>query len=87
MEEGIAERGKGVGARWVGQGGWAKGGRVRGARGWNLYFNEVFNKTASTLVYYILRAKAQYIATVYANNMGILTTWNVYHKISFKKFP
>ena len=79
LEEGVAERGKGVG-----QEGWAKGGRVRG---WNLYFNEVFNKTASTLVYYILRATAQYIATVYANSMGILTTRNVYCKISFKKFP
>ena len=32
-------------------------------------------------------AKAQYIATVYANSMGILQTWNVYRKISFKKFP
>ena len=30
-------------------------------------------------------AKAQYIATVYANSMGILMTQNVYHKISFKK--
>ena len=80
LEEGVAERG-------VGQEGWAKRGRVRGQGGWNLYFNEVFNKTASTLVYYILRAKAQYIATVYANSMGILTTRNVYHKISFKKFP
>ena len=40
------ERGKGVGARGVGQGGWGKGVRVRGARGWNLYFNEIFNKTA-----------------------------------------
>ena len=80
-----------------GQGGWAKRGwakgvgqegGVRGGQGgWNLYFNEVSNKTASTLVYYILRAKAQYIATVYANSMGILTTRNVYRKISFKKFP
>ena len=34
------ERGKGVGARRVGEGGWGKGGR-----GWNLYLNEVFNKT------------------------------------------
>ena len=34
------ERGKGVGARRVGQ-----GGGVRGARGWNLYLNEVLNKT------------------------------------------
>ena len=43
------ERGKGVGARGVGQGGWGKGVEVRGARGargWNLYFNEIFNKTA-----------------------------------------
>ena len=33
----VAERGKGVGARRVGQGG--------GVRGWNLYLNEVFYKT------------------------------------------
>ena len=45
------ERGKGVGARRDGEVGWCKGGRVKGARGWNLYLNEVFNKTASTLVY------------------------------------
>ena len=32
-------------------------------------------------------AKAQYIATVYANSMGILMTQNIYRKISFKKFP
>ena len=32
-------------------------------------------------------AKAQYIAIVYANSMDILTTRNVYRKISFKKFP
>ena len=40
------ERGKGVGARRVGEGvverGWGKGG---GVRGWNLYLNEVLNKT------------------------------------------
>ena len=35
------ERGKGVGARRVGEGGGVKG----GARGWNLYLNEVFYKT------------------------------------------
>ena len=39
----------------MGQEGWGKGdgqgGGVRGQGGWNLYFNEVFNKTASTLVY------------------------------------
>ena len=35
------ERGKGVGARRVGEEGWGKG----GARGWNLYLNEVFYKT------------------------------------------
>ena len=44
MWERVAERGKGVG-----QEGWGKGGRVRGwgkgARGWNLYLNEVLNKT------------------------------------------
>ena len=38
--------GKKVGEGWLG-----KGGGVRGARGWDLYFNKVFNKTASTLVY------------------------------------
>ena len=32
-------------------------------------------------------AKAQYIATAYANTMDILGTWNIYHKISNKKFP
>ena len=48
----MQNRGKGVGARGVGQRGWAKGGGVKGGQGgWNLYFNEVFNKTASTLVY------------------------------------
>ena len=82
--EGVAERGK----LW-GQEGWAKGlgEGGQGGQGGGIYFNEVFNKTASTLVYYILRAKAQYTATVYANSMRILTTRNVYHKISFKKFP
>ena len=46
MEEGVAERGKGVGAKGVGQGGWAKGGGIRGGQGgWNLYINEVLNKT------------------------------------------
>ena len=40
------ERGKGVGARRVGEGGCGKGGRVRGEQGgWNLYLNEIFNKT------------------------------------------
>ena len=49
------ERGKGLGARrlgeggrdkGVGQGGWGKGvGQGVGARGWNLYLNEVLNKT------------------------------------------
>ena len=38
------------GARGWGQEGWGKGVRARGegkgARGWNLYFNEIFNKTA-----------------------------------------
>ena len=32
-------------------------------------------------------AKAQYIATLYANIMDILRTQNVYYKISFQKFP
>ena len=41
LGEGVVERGKGVGARRVGQGGWGNG----GARGWNLYLNEVLNKT------------------------------------------
>ena len=36
---------QGGGARGVGQGGWGKGGGVRGVRGWNLYLNEVLNKT------------------------------------------
>ena len=42
LGEGVVERGKGVGARRVGEGGWSKRGQGR----WNLYFNEVFNKTA-----------------------------------------
>ena len=38
------ERGKGVGARRVGEGGWGKG--VKGGKGgWNLYLSEVFNRT------------------------------------------
>ena len=41
LGEQVVERGKGVGARRVGEGGWGKG----GARGWNLYLNEVFYKT------------------------------------------
>ena len=41
LGEGVAERGKGVGARRVGQEGWGKGGQG----GWNLYLNEVLNKT------------------------------------------
>ena len=40
LGEGVVERGKGVGARRVGQGGWGKG-----VRGWNLYLDEVLNKT------------------------------------------
>ena len=49
------ERGKGLGARRMEEGGWGKGGGARGwgkgvgqgvgARGWNLYLNEVLNKT------------------------------------------
>ena len=35
------EKGKGVQARRVGEGGWGNG----GPRGWNLYLNEFFNKT------------------------------------------
>ena len=42
LGEGFAERGKGVGARRVGEGGGGKGG---GVRGWNLYLNEIFYKT------------------------------------------
>ena len=42
LGEWVAERGKGVGTRRVGQGGWGKGGQGE----WNLYLNEVFNKTA-----------------------------------------
>ena len=46
LGEGVVERGKGVGARRVGEGGWAKGSGVRGGvRGWILYLNEVLNKT------------------------------------------
>ena len=33
LGEGVVERGKGVGARRVGEGGWSKGGVVRGIRG------------------------------------------------------
>ena len=33
LGEGVVERGKGVGARGVGQGGWDKGVRVRGQGG------------------------------------------------------
>ena len=44
LREGVVERGKGLGARRVGEGGGARSG-VRGARGWNLYLNEVLNKT------------------------------------------
>ena len=33
LGEGVAERGKGVGARRDGEAGWCKGGGVRGARG------------------------------------------------------
>ena len=43
VEGRVAERGKGVGTRRVGEGGGVRG--ARGARGWNLYLNEVFNKT------------------------------------------
>ena len=34
-----------MGARGVGQGGWGKGVGSGGQGGWNLYFNEVVNKT------------------------------------------
>ena len=37
-------KGQGTGARRVGEGGWGKG-WGKGARGWNLYLNEVLNKT------------------------------------------
>ena len=46
LREGVAERGQGAGARRLGQGRWANEGGVRGAMGWNLYFNKLFNKTA-----------------------------------------
>ena len=41
LGEWVAERGKGVGARRVGE--W--GGEGGGLRRWNLYLNEVFYKT------------------------------------------
>ena len=44
LREGVVERGKGLGQEGWGKGGGARGG-VRGARGWNLYLNEVLNKT------------------------------------------
>ena len=45
LGEGVAERGKGVGARRVGEGGGGRGWSKGGARGWNLYLNEFFYKT------------------------------------------
>ena len=48
LREGVVERGKGLGARRVGEGGWGKGwgkGGKGGQGGWNLYLNEVLNKT------------------------------------------
>ena len=56
------ERGKGVG-----QEGWGKGVRVRGARGWNLYFNEIFQQ--NTLNISILNFKGK--STVYSNSLCI----------------
>ena len=44
LGEGVAERGKGVGARRVGEGGGVRG-WGKGGKGWNLYLNEVLNKT------------------------------------------
>ena len=41
LGEGVAERGKGVVTRRLGEG----GGVRWGARGWNLYLNEVLSKT------------------------------------------
>ena len=46
VREGVAERGQGSGGKRGGTRGWCKRGGVRGARGWNLYFNKVFKKTA-----------------------------------------
>ena len=37
LGEGFAERGKGVGAGRVGQGGWGKGGGVSGGQGGGIY--------------------------------------------------
>ena len=45
LGEGVAERGKGVGARRVGEGGVVRGWGKGEQRGWNLYLNENFNKT------------------------------------------
>ena len=46
LGEWVAERGKGVGARRVGKGGGVREVGVRGGKGgWNLYLNEVLNKT------------------------------------------
>ena len=44
LGEGVVERGKGWGQEGWGKGDW-QGGGVRGERGWNLYLNEVLNKT------------------------------------------
>ena len=45
LGEWVAERGKGVGARRVGQGGGVRGCSKWGQGEWNLYLNEVLNKT------------------------------------------
>ena len=46
MGKGVAERGKGVGARRVGEGGWGDGGGEGGGeRGWGEALIEVLNKT------------------------------------------
>ena len=46
LGEGVAERGKGVGPRRVGEGGWGKGGGEGGGEGgWGEALIEVLNKT------------------------------------------
>ena len=47
----VCGKGQRGGGKRGGARGWGKGVKVRGARGWNLYFNKIFNKTALTLVY------------------------------------
>ena len=49
--EGVTERGKGAGARRVGEGGWGKGGQG----GWILYLNEVLNRTGIVTLSLVIR--------------------------------